>query len=78
MISFGNKRFIKSIIGLIIRKTLYLIFFNIWAFGYNRLGQLGINDKVESTLPIPIKEIKARKISSGVNSTAVIDINNNV
>jgi alpha-tubulin suppressor-like RCC1 family protein len=51
---------------------------NVWAFGYNGYGQLGLGDTESRNIPTQIPEIKARSVSCGNNHTIIIDINNNV
>ena len=51
---------------------------NVWAFGYNTFGQLGLGDNTNRNVPTKINGIKAKYVSCGENHTLLIDLNNNV
>jgi hypothetical protein len=51
---------------------------NVWAFGFNKYGQLGLGDNINRNIPIQIPNIKAKYVACGSMHTMIIDINNNV
>lgn len=56
---------------------------NVWAFGYNNNGQLGLGNQMihfspTQVLPITGQNLKAKAISCGKSHTILIDLNNNV
>ena len=50
---------------------------NVWVFGRNSNGQLGLGDRSRST-PTQVPNIKARQVSAGTLHTIVVDLENNV
>jgi len=53
---------------------------NVWVFGYNNYGQLGLGDSAgedddtqERHVPVQIPNIKAKKVIAGDNHSAIID-----
>ena len=61
-------------------KHLYESFMNVWVCGDNRAGQLGLGEGNQFGMNVPtqIPNFKAKQISSGGLSTAIIDLENNV
>ena len=51
---------------------------NVWAFGQNHRGQLGLGDNQNRNIPVQIPDIKAKAVSCGEHHTMIIDLNNNV
>ena len=51
---------------------------NVWSFGENYSGQLGLGDINPRNEPTKINNIKAKSVSCGENHTVLIDMNNNV
>lgn len=51
---------------------------NVWAFGCNSNGQLGLDDNINRTRPIQIPNIKAKQVSAGYWHTAIIDLDDNI
>ncbi len=54
---------------------------NVWSFGSNHEGQLGLGDNGYGTnrnIPTKINNIKAKFVSCGENHTVLIDMDNNV
>lgn len=55
---------------------------NIWTFGNNERGQLGLGDNTQRNVPTQViiwqENIKAQAVSCGGNQTVIIDLNNNV
>ena len=51
---------------------------NVWAFGWNDFGQLGLGDKENRNIPNQILNIRAKSISCGEHHTMIIDMDNNV
>jgi alpha-tubulin suppressor-like RCC1 family protein len=58
-------------------KELYLGY-NVYAFGTNEDGQLGLGDIQRRKVPTLIPNIKARQISAGYGHSLLIDLENNV
>ena len=50
---------------------------NVWAFGSNNFGQLGLGDNQYRLIPTQIPNIKAKSVSCSYH-TMIIDLNNNV
>ena len=59
-------------------KQLYKNYGNVYVFGNNELGQLGLGDKEDRNIPTEISDLKVKQISPGVYSTMVIDLDNNI
>jgi alpha-tubulin suppressor-like RCC1 family protein len=51
---------------------------NIWSFGSNLYGELGIGDTLYINIPTQIPNLKAQRISTGLGNTIIIDLDNNV
>jgi alpha-tubulin suppressor-like RCC1 family protein len=51
---------------------------NVWAFGHNVHGQLGLGDTIQRNTPTQLIGVKTKNISCGNNHTIVIDLNNNL
>lgn len=51
---------------------------NVWTFGWNSYGQLGIGNYENQYVPMQIPNIKAKQVSAGNRHTVVIDIDDNV
>lgn len=51
---------------------------NVWSFGYNNNGQLGLGDNIFRDKPVQILNIKAKKIACGGDNSAIIDMNNDI
>jgi alpha-tubulin suppressor-like RCC1 family protein len=51
---------------------------NVWSFGDNQYGQLGLGDNQRRDIPTLLENIKARSISCGRWHTMIIDLSNNV
>ena len=51
---------------------------NIWAFGQNIYGQLGLVNNQYSTIPTMLPEMKAKVAACGETHTIIIDLNDNV
>ncbi len=53
---------------------------NVWAFGYDDNGQLGLGYYINTNRNVPTKinGIKAKYVSCHFNNTVLIDMNNNV
>jgi alpha-tubulin suppressor-like RCC1 family protein len=54
---------------------------DVWVFGLNSYGQLGIGDNAViniSKTPTKIQNLKAKQIYAGGNHTIIIDIENNI
>jgi alpha-tubulin suppressor-like RCC1 family protein len=47
---------------------------NVWIFGYNHFGQLGLDDNERISEP----KLKAKQICTGDRHTIVIDLDNNI
>jgi alpha-tubulin suppressor-like RCC1 family protein len=59
-------------------KELYQNYNNVWSFGTNSSGQLGLGDHIDRYVPTQIPNFKARQVSTANDSTVVIDLENNV
>ena len=51
---------------------------NVWSFGKNFNGQLGLGDKLNRNVPVKIKNIKAKDVFASYDRSIVIDLDNNV
>jgi alpha-tubulin suppressor-like RCC1 family protein len=51
---------------------------NIYAFGRNEDGELGLGDNENRNVPTLIPNIKAKSVSCGVYDTLILDLNNDV
>ena len=51
---------------------------NVWAFGSNAYGQLGLGDTQYQPTPSKIPDLKAKFVSAGVYHSVIIDLENNV
>jgi len=53
---------------------------NLWMFGSNFVGELGLSPNIinKSNLPIPLKNFKVKQVSTGLEFTIFIDIDDNV
>jgi alpha-tubulin suppressor-like RCC1 family protein len=51
---------------------------NIWTFGHNQYGQLGLADDQDRNIPTQIPNLKAQQVSTKNNHTVLIDIENNI
>ena len=51
---------------------------NVWVFGNNNKGQLGLSNNINRNIPTKINGIKAKYILCGYRHTLLIDMNNNV
>lgn len=51
---------------------------NVWTFGNNRCGQLGLGHIENVFVPTKIPGIKAKFVNAGTTSSAIIDLENNV
>lgn len=51
---------------------------NVWSFGRNNEGQLGLGDGINRNIPIQISNIKAQAISCGESHTIIIDMDDNL
>ncbi len=51
---------------------------NIWTFGFNYYGELGLGDKMKRIVAEQISNLKAKQVSAGGCHTLVIDMKNNV
>lgn len=51
---------------------------NIYAFGANNFGQLGLNDTSHQFIPTQIPDIKARFVTCGAYFTIIIDLNDDI
>jgi alpha-tubulin suppressor-like RCC1 family protein len=51
---------------------------NVWSFGYNKYGQLGLDDVEDRSTPTKLKDIKAKFISCGHQNSMIIDMNDNI
>lgn len=51
---------------------------NLWAWGRNGSGQLGLGDNEHRNIPIQIPNLKAKQIAAGANHTLIIDNENNI
>ena len=51
---------------------------DVWSFGKNEHGQLGLGDATERLVPTQIPNIKAKQIACGENHSLILDINDNV
>jgi len=59
-------------------KSLYLSFLNVWSFGNNEYGQLGLNSNIKQyNVPTLINGFKVKAIATGYHS-AFIDLNDSV
>ncbi len=59
-------------------KNLYQNYKNVWVFGSNKYGQLGLGDNKNRNVPTQMLNQKAKQVSVGGESTAIIDLENNV
>lgn len=59
-------------------KQMYRSFMNVWVYGHNDKGQLGLGDVQDRNVPTQIPGFKAKQVSAGNDFTAVIDIQDNV
>jgi len=60
-------------------KTLYFNFLNIWSFGSNEEGKLGlVSDIKMHVIPTLIPHFKVKQISVGFSHSAFIDLNGSV
>jgi len=48
---------------------------NVWSFGLNDDGQLGLGDNLNRIIPTQIINIKAKQVSAGWHSSSLIDMN---
>lgn len=51
---------------------------NVWSFGDNNFGQLGLGDIQRRFIPTQILETKAKAVSCGANFTIIIDMNDEI
>ena len=51
---------------------------NVWVFGYNGFGQLGLGDNHFRYIPTQIYDLKGRVVECGSNHTVIIDLDSNV
>lgn len=51
---------------------------NVWSFGKNFNGQLGLGDKLDRNVPVKIKNIKAKDVFASYDRSYIIDLDNNV
>lgn len=51
---------------------------NVWSFGDNGSGQLGLGDKQDKNSPTQVQGIKAKSVSCGGAHTMLINLNNNI
>jgi len=51
---------------------------NVWAFGNNTYGQLGLSDTLMRNTPARIPGIKARQVSAGMHYSLIVDLEGNV
>lgn len=51
---------------------------NVWAFGENDSGQLGLGDNINRDEPTMIENLKAKEVSVGSGFTLIIDLDDNV
>ena len=51
---------------------------NVWAFGDNEHGQLGLGNEINRKIPTKIPNIKAKSVACGYLHTMIIDKNENV
>jgi alpha-tubulin suppressor-like RCC1 family protein len=59
-------------------KELYKSYMNVWGFGSNLSGQLGLGDTEDRNKPTQIPNFKAKQITASSSHTAMIDMENNV
>ena len=50
----------------------------VWSFGDNDMGQLGLGDNINRNTPTKIPSFLAKSVSCGSNHTVIIDMNNEV
>ena len=51
---------------------------NVWSFGYNDKGQLGLGNVTNRNIPTQIQNVKAKQIACGHDHAMIIDLNDNV
>jgi len=51
---------------------------NVWTFGRNNEGQLGLDDTTNRLIPTLIPHLKAKWIAAGGNHSIIIDLEDNV
>ena len=76
----------KQITGLKVRELACRAFhtilidsnFNVWSFGNNDKGQLGLAHYGNQTQPILILDLKGYIVSCGLDYTLIIDSNQNI
>lgn len=51
---------------------------NVWAFGNNDEGQLGLGDNERRYSPVQIPNLKAKQVSAGTKHSIVIDLHDNI
>ena len=45
---------------------------NVWSFGYNNNGELGLGDNIDRLTPTKIPNLKGEKVSTGIYHTIMI------
>ena len=51
---------------------------NVWSFGHNNHGQLGLSSFIDKNIPTRIPNIKAKQIACGGEHSMILDTNGNV
>jgi len=51
---------------------------NIWGFGSNYSGRLGLDMLEEVSLPVKIMNVKVKQVSTNYTQTIILDLDNNV
>lgn len=51
---------------------------NVWGFGLNNHGELGLGDNRKRNVPTRIPDLKAKQIVAGFAHTLVIDVDDNL
>ena len=59
-------------------KDLYKNYANLWSFGNNEWGQLGLGDTQNRFIPTVIQDFEVKEIKTCLNTTLAIDFQNNV
>ena len=59
-------------------KELYKNSGNVWTFGWNIYGKLGLGDNIDKSMLTQIPNLKAKEVSAGGNHTVIIDLENNI
>jgi alpha-tubulin suppressor-like RCC1 family protein len=77
--TFGLQNFkVKSIIAGSDHTIAIDLNDDVWVFGDNKFGQLGLGDRINRNIPTKIPNFKAKSIVAGGNHTIAIDFNDEV